>query len=159
MECRSSGCCSSGAASETCLVGGGCGTPRNDWCTVEGKTNVVEEDGEPCKFRWRTARPAPHDRLMLETWHKLLAILALFTDRTAVLPLFHLRSPMASTNTREHTAAGSTPHGGAEDGPGHEDQNMICGPSARAPWPSRTATRQHTCGMSAARTAAESRER
>ena len=32
---------------------------------------------------------------------------------------------MISTNTREHTAAGSTPHGGVEDGPGHEDQNMM----------------------------------
>ena len=39
---------SQGALEATCLVGGGCGTPRNDWCAVKGKTNVVEEDGEAC---------------------------------------------------------------------------------------------------------------
>jgi len=31
---------------------------------------------------------SPHDRTMLEAWNRMLAVLALVTDRTAVLPLY-----------------------------------------------------------------------
>ena len=42
----------------------------------------------PCASRWRAMRALPWDRAMLETWHKLLAVLAVATGRTAVVPLF-----------------------------------------------------------------------
>ena len=46
----------------------------------------------PCNMRAKPNVPsmkhAEHDRRMMETWHGLLSILALVTDRTAVLPLF-----------------------------------------------------------------------
>ena len=42
----------------------------------------------PCAARWKPMRALPWDRQMLETWHKLLAILAVVTERKAVIPLF-----------------------------------------------------------------------
>jgi hypothetical protein len=42
----------------------------------------------PCASRWRPARALPWDRQMLETWHKLLALLSVITQRRAVIPLF-----------------------------------------------------------------------
>lgn len=38
-----------------------------------------------CRQRWRNARGAVHDRLVLETWHRLLAMLAAIFDRKAVV--------------------------------------------------------------------------
>ena len=41
-----------------------------------------------CRDRWRGSGPAFYDRNHLANWHRLLALLALATSRTPVLPLF-----------------------------------------------------------------------
>ena len=49
----------------------------------------VKVGAPPCMQRWRPMRGnSPHDRTMLEAWNRMLAVLALVTDRTAVLPLY-----------------------------------------------------------------------